>query len=340
MHRIQEPIPCPPSTVISDLVWGAETVRLGGERCGDNWPMTWGDDDLLYAALGDGYGFSRRPTNYTLAFATIRGTPPNHSARDLPSNIDTPVGWGSAGIKASGLLMVGGVLYLFVRNYVPPGRPASDWKHSRLAWSDDHGRTWTWAGWHFSDTFGCPEFVQFGPNYAGARDKYVYVVSQEGDSAYDLDPGIVLARVPKSRIPERSAYDFFAGTSAEGVPMWHRDIALRTPIFTDPKGTQRVSITYSRPLRRFFLVTAHGVPSGIPHTPALGVFDAPEPWGPWTTVYYRDDWAEEWMIHHKFPTKWMSADGLTMWLAFSGQYRDGGTNYCLLARKATLTLSR
>ena len=43
------------------------------------------------------------------------------------------------------------------------------------------------------------------------------------------------------------------------------------------------------------------------------------------------------MIHHKFPTAWMSADGHTMWLAFSGQYKPGGQDYCLLARKATLT---
>jgi hypothetical protein len=45
------------------------------------------------------------------------------------------------------------------------------------------------------------------------------------------------------------------------------------------------------------------------------------------------------MIHHKFPTPWMSADGLEMWLAFSGQYRPGGFDYCLLARKAVLTLA-
>jgi hypothetical protein len=59
------------------------------------------------------------------------------------------------------------------------------------------------------------------------------------------------------------------------------------------------------------------------HTAALGVFDAPEPWGPWTTVYYSDHWSvtdgrDCRTYHHKFPTKWMSPDGKSMWLLYSG----------------------
>jgi hypothetical protein len=293
-----------------------------------------GDDCLLYTAYGDGNGFGPRPDNYTLAFAVVAGTPPAHSARDLPSNIDTPVGWGKNGIKASGMLMVDGVLYLFVRNYVVNG----DWHHSRLAWSTDRGQTWTWADWHFAETFGCPEFVQFGPDYRDARDGYVYVVSQAGNDAYAFDPDIVLARVPKESVSHREAYEFFAGSDARESPLWSTDIRQCRPIFTDPQGTQRIAITHNRALRRYVLTTAHGDGSGETHTPALGVFDAPEPWGPWTTVYYSDCWAEGWMIHHKFPPAWMSQDGKTMWLVFSGRYRPGGNDYCLLARKATLTL--
>jgi hypothetical protein len=329
MTRAAPSIPYPPSRVIVNLTWDDEIVRLGGERAGDNWPMTWGDDGLLYTAYGDGNGFGPRAANYTLAFATVSGKPPTHSARDLPTDIDTPVGWGKEGIKASGLLMVDGVLYLFVRNYKVDG----DWRHARLAWSDDHGQTWTWAGWHFTETFGCPEFVQFGPDYRGTRDSYVYVISQDGDSAYAFDPDIVMARVPRGSVHRRDAYEFYAGASG-----WSPDIGQRQPIFTDPKGTQRIAITHNRALGRYILTMAHDDGSGATHTPALGVFDAPEPWGPWTTVYYSDCWAERWMIHHKFPTAWMSEDGREMWLAFSGQYRPGGDDYCLLACKATLTV--
>jgi hypothetical protein len=337
--------PYPPSETIVGLSWDDEVLRFGGERAGDNWPITWGDDGLLYTAYGDGNGFGPRDTNYTLAFATLSGTPPDVRASDLPMSIDPEVGWGKDGIKASGLLMVGGILYLFVRNY----KVAGNWRHSRLAWSGDHGRTWTWADWHFLTTFGCPEFVQFGPNYAGARDDYVYVVSQDGDSAYDFDPDIVLARVPRDHVAERAAYTFFAGMDERGGPRWDREIARRQPIFTDPRGTQRIGMTYNRALDRYFLTSAHRVSQdeasapgdgrGAPHTPALGVFDAPEPWGPWTTVYDSDTWADGWMIHHKFPTAWMGDDGRTMWLAFSGEYHPGGADYCLLTRRAVLSLA-
>jgi hypothetical protein len=145
--------------------------------------------------------------------------------------------------------------------------------------------------------------------------------------------------VPKAQVAQREAYGFYAGGEAD-APRWSPDMADRRPIFSDPKGVQRVGLTHNAALKRYLLVSAHRDGSGAVHTPALGVFDAPEPWGPWTTLYYSDTWSSDgWMIHHKFPTAWMSADGLTLWLAFSGQYRPGGRNYCLLARRATLTLA-
>jgi hypothetical protein len=108
-------------------------------------------------------------------------------------------GQGAAGRKASGLLMVEGVLYLWARNV----------NNSQLAWSTDHGSTWAWSDWKFTNSFGCPGFLNFGPNYAGARDGFVYVYSHDSDSAYTAADGMVLARVPKARIRERSAYEFF-----------------------------------------------------------------------------------------------------------------------------------
>ena len=212
--------PYPPSFVITGLVWDDEIVRLGGEWTGDNWPLAWGDDGLLYTSYADGNGFDEGPIYYTLAFATVSGVPPAHSAQEFRTESDVPVGWGKEGIKASGMLMAGGVLYLWVRNDIVDG----DWRHARLAQSTDRGHTWTWADWQFGGTFGCPEFVQYGPNYAGARDGYVYVVSQSGNSAYDFDPGVVMARVPVGQVMQREAYQFFAGLSASGEPIWSLDL--------------------------------------------------------------------------------------------------------------------
>src|SRR5581483_5022246 len=115
-----------------------------------------------------------------------------------------------AGVKASGMLMVGGVLYMLTRNA----------GNAQLAWSDNDGRDWGWADWKFTTSFGCPTFLNFGRNYAGSRDGFVYVYSHDSDSAYTPADRMVLARVPKDKLREKAAYEFFAGLDAEGRPTW------------------------------------------------------------------------------------------------------------------------
>ena len=88
------------------------------------------------------------------------------------------------------MLMVDGVLYLLVRNA----------GNSQLGLVGDRGKTWTWSDWKFTTSFGCPTFLNFGRNYAGARDDFVYVYSHDADSAYEPADRMVLARVPKERI--------------------------------------------------------------------------------------------------------------------------------------------
>jgi hypothetical protein len=262
----------------------------------------------------------------------MKGDPPAVVAEDILSNADTPGGGGPKGVKSSGLLMVDRVIWMFARNYIVDG----NYRHSRLAWSKDYEKTWTWADWHFSDTFGCPEFIQFGPNYKGARDGYVYVVSQANDDAYEYSPDVVMARVPKDKVADRNAYQFFAGLEAKGTPSWKSDIGARKPIFTDQRGVMRVSVEYNAALKRYIMTASHRVGQG-PHNPSLGVFEAPEPWGPWTTVYYDDHFAGNDRVYHlKFPSKWMSDDGKSMWLLYSGL---GGNNYAFILRKATLELA-
>ena len=161
--------PYPRSRAIVKLTWDPGVVRIGEgndgrDGVGDNWPITWGDDGDLYTSYGDGPGFNVMPRHFlTLGFAKIMGNPPDITAEDITSDADTPVGWGNKGIKSSGVLMVDRILYMFVRNNQVNG----DYRNSRLAWSRNYQKNWTWADGHFSDTFGSPEFVQFGPNYAG-----------------------------------------------------------------------------------------------------------------------------------------------------------------------------
>ena len=333
--------PYSPSKIITKLTWSPNVKKMKGYAHGDNWPIAWIDDGPQITAFCDGRGFTEQAPDLSLGFAEVFGDPPDFQAQNFKSTADTPVGWGSKGIKASDMIMVDGVLYMFVRNYQAPG--SEDFTNARLACSKDLGRTWNWAPWHFSDTFGCPAFVQFGKNYTGARDAYVYIASQANDSAYGYSPDIVMARVKKDSVMDRGRYTFIAGYDENGRPRWSPDISRRVPIFTDPKGTQRIALTHNAGIDRYILTTSHLTTNKqATHTAALGVFEAPEPWGPWSTVYYDDHWSTAQgkdcrTYHHRFPPKWTSTDGKTMYLLYSGLDCD---LYSFCVKQATLEVAR
>jgi hypothetical protein len=317
--------PCPPSPVIKTIEWAPVDTIIRRARGSDNWPLTWGDDDWLYTAYGDGNGFEPvLAEKLSLGLARVRGTPGDFKGENLRAPDVEQHGDGARGRKASGLLMVDGVLYLWARNAT----------NSQLAWSINHGATWSWADWRFTTSFGCPSFLNYGPNYAGARDSFVYVYSPDSDSAYDAADRMVLARVPKDRIRERDAYEFFRGFDQRQQPLWSRDLAGRGAVFSHAGRCYRSGITHHAALRRYLWVqilpqSRHA--QGPRFQGGFGVYDAPEPWGPWTTVFFTEDWDTGPGETASFPTKWISPDGRTLHLVFSG-------NDCFSVRAGKLIL--
>lgn len=140
--------------------------------------------------------------------------------------------------------MIDGVLYLWARNAA----------NAQLACSADHGATWTWADWKLTTSFGCPTFLNFGRNYEGARDEFVYVVSHDSDSAYQRADRMVLARVPKNRLREQAAYEFFQELDAQERPVWTKDVTRRGAVLTNPGRCFRSSVSYNAGLRRYLWV--------------------------------------------------------------------------------------
>ena len=314
--------PYPPSPVIQGFRWAPKETIVRKARGSDTWPMTWADDDALYTAFGDGQGFDPSvPEKLSLGFSRVVGSPEDFTGINIRSATGERKGGGAEGQKASGMLSVEGVLYLWVRNS----------GNSRLARSSDHARTWTWADWKFETSFGCPTFLNFGRDYAGARDGYAYVYSQDVDGAYQAANRMVLARVPKGRIADRAAYEFFGGPGEGGMPTWTRDIAGRKAVFDHPGGCYRSSVSYDPGLKRY--LWCQTLPGGDPRfRGGLGIYDAPEPWGPWSTAFFAETWDVGPGETSNFPTRWMSADGKTLHLVFSG-------DDFFSVRKASLTVA-
>ena len=177
--------PYPPSPVIKGLEWAPVSTILRQAKGSDNWPITWGDDGRLYTAYGDGWGFEPgAATKLSMGLGIISGDPDNFQGENLRAPTAERLGGGASGPKVSGLLMVDGVLYMLVRNT----------GNSQLAWSIDRGQTWTWSDWKFTTSFGYPTFLNFGQNYAKARDEYIYIYSPDSESAYQRVDRMVLAR--------------------------------------------------------------------------------------------------------------------------------------------------
>jgi CubicO group peptidase (beta-lactamase class C family) len=294
--------PYPQSPVIRKIGFDPVNTIVRSAIGSDNWPLTWGEDGELYTAYGDGWGFEPLiQTKLSLGLAKVSGTPPAIRGENIRSETGERTGDGARGAKASGMLMVDGILYMWVRNV----------GNSQLAWSEDHGRAWQ-CGFKLSDGFGAPAFLNYGRNYAGARDEYVYSYSQDGPSAYESYDGVALARVPRSRIRNREAYEFFVRLDENGRPVWTRDIARRGPVFSYPGHCERVDAVYFPALKRYLLAL------GYNHESGWGIYDAPQPWGPWTSAFHTARWDVPGTHGYRLPSKWMAADGRSMFLVFSG----------------------
>jgi hypothetical protein len=315
-------VPYPYSTEIAGFAIGGRSSMVSTAKGSDNWPITWGDDGNLYTAYGDGRGF--RPEvdrKLSLGLAEVSGSPPDVEGANIRSRSGEQLGASAAGKKASGMLMVDGVLYMWVRNANNAG------EQCQLAWSTDRAATWNWSPWHF-EAFGYCAFLNFGQDYAGSRNDFVYMYSPDTPSAYGETDRVVLTRVPKGQILDKAAYEFYAGLDSGGGPIWSPKIGDRRPVYEFTGGVNRLDVVYNPGMGRYLMTmrAADRLSAGNPVH--FSVYDAPEPWGPWTTVYYTNTFygqplrsesgrADGWGEAQRFPSKWIEPDGTELQLLCS-----------------------
>jgi CubicO group peptidase (beta-lactamase class C family) len=318
-YSYASPPPYPRSDVIRKVTFSPVKSIVRKAIGSDIWPMTWGEDNDLYTAWGDGKGFyPYTKEKYSLGISRIIGPPEDFRGINLPSP-STSTMQGKLGPKSSGLLMVDGTIYMWVRNT----------GNSTLVWSKDYAKTWTW-GFRLRKSFGSPTFLNFGKGYSGARDKYVYLYSQDGPSAYEAYDRVVLARVPKDRIPDRDSYQFYEGMDDRGNPVWTSDFDRRGAVFEYAGHCMRTDVVYNPGIKRYLMTVGYDFHGG------WGIYDAPEPWGPWTVAFHTSKWDIGNIHSYRIPSKWIDPNGTTMSLVFSG-YR-GETYDAFSVRKITFSL--
>ncbi|MCP4004879.1 MAG: DUF4185 domain-containing protein [bacterium] len=323
--------PLAPSSSIAGVAFDFSTHRKLAPGS-DNWPMTWSDDDHQYSAWGDGGGFdgTNSKGRVSLGFARIEGPPSDYRGFNQ---------WGGANAASSaefdgksyGILSVGGVLYA----WIGPGSGADSYREARLHRSTDKARTWTAADWSYvaADGVILPAILNYGKDNAAARDEFVYHYfiglqrfSEESKLGVQRPGEIFLARVPETRIFDAAShYEWFTGTDADGAPKWSSRMSEKRHVFFDRNGVGfSLSVSYNSGLKRYILCTEHT--SSFEGN--LGMFDAPEPWGPWTTVAYlnRRNGTEfgagskiaRQTFFWNFAPKWVTDDGKSFTLVFTG----------------------
>ncbi len=182
--------------------------------------------------------------------------------------------------KPASLLSVDGRLYF--AGYSPAANPTLGY----IAYSDDHGQTWTEApGSHWSETnkFRIMMFINMGQDYALNRDGYAYALGFSGEAGLE-EGSLYLARVPAQSIADYSAYEYFSRLDA-ATPQWSASQADAVPLenlFTVGQG----SAMYHEGTDRYLFLTSAAeyaaASNGLFGYGAL--FEAPQPWGPWRKV--------------------------------------------------------
>ncbi len=345
------PAPYPASPVIKglELDWSTHQRFAPGS---DNFQLTWADDGHLYGAWGDGGGFggTNGKGRVGLGIARIEGSPNQIQGFNVwggfqPENPATFDG------KSWGMLSLNKTLYMWLVPDKPKGKNyRNHYEYIELAASQDHGANWIKAPWRFTqkERISIPTFLNFGKDYADIPNSwahYVYsyfiepqniTMEHQGPRGVGLivhKPGrIYLARVPANQLLKgKSSYQFFTGIDSEGHPEWG-ELQEKRPVFEDPNGVGWcMSACYHPTLKRILLCTEHHQSSRS----ILGLFDAPTPWGPWTTVEYFNDrdsfgaqrpgsdlpWRPN-VFFAAFPSKWLKGVHFTMNFTGAGAGKD------------------
>jgi hypothetical protein len=348
-----EHCPFPPSSTLVGICF---TGARSDYHCGDTWYPCWASDGNLYSPWTDGAtdgvrsssgGGEKAHTGNAVLIGdnplklTIHNTALPQPASALPYQ----------GRYPCGSLVYNGVWYYGTYCLGPAGSVVHE--GFRYNWpvlgpmpgfriSTDYGKTWTPSPLAPDQPLfpeprqfmgpvrmGCPHFVDFGRNMRHSPDGKAYLVGM-GAEEHDPQPRyanlswitadqVYLARVVPSieNINDIRKYEFFAGHDAAGKPLWSGDFVRVRPLLDWNNNMGCATVTYDAPLRKYLMCVTDGWPTcGKMNSYIL---EADQLTGPWRLVVYMKDFGQQGYFLN-FPSKFISADGRTLWLCYSANF--------------------
>lgn len=344
----------------SELLKGIRLLGIkSGFHVADTWYPTWAEDDRLYSPYTDGR-CPRLDGSYetsgsggetaTTGQAVIEGNDPLHlTVYSLGLSKASPEPY--QGRYPCGSLIYNKIWYYGTYCLAPAG--SAQYGDSTFNWpwmgpfvgfrySTDYGRTWTDtpltpAKPLFGETgingypvkIGSPHFVDFGKNMQYSPDGKAYIVAHGAtvnnnpyrfyNVSWITGDQIYLIRVTPSveNINNISAYEFYCGKDSKGNPVWTNDFNRIKPLVEWDNNMGCVTITYNAPLKKFLMCVTDGGNTCARMNTYILESDKLE--GEWKIVTYLRNFGEQ-AYFVNIPSKFISKDGKTAWLLYSGNF--------------------
>ena len=335
---------------------------------GDTWPTAWLADGSQLSACGD----RSIPVVSPMSLFRVDGTPASGTPNGgdeftttpmtgpLPvdpavfcADVPVPPGGRPASVKPTTLLSVDGQVYWGIACMTYGDEPRFERQHNYHAWIakalNPEGDRWNFSATpaaFFTGKLAAPMLLQYGKDNALAFDNYIYAhfpcasdfgtTSGRAESFWNNNDAILLGRVPKDRVLERSSWQFWAGNGGDGDGdgdgVWSFNETEAVSIMNYSLMIGMNQVTYHPGSGRLLMANFgfidlngqprpwHTHPDLDHHRTQLTLLEAEKPWGPFR-IFHRDD---SWQSPDKsgggycpiIPAKWLTAT--TAWVV-SGQ---------------------
>jgi hypothetical protein len=299
------------------------TGRFVNYTTADTWYPSWAADGCLYSpytdgavegvlSISDGDWKQQGVENTTTGQAVILGDDPlKLEIRSLGAEKANAAPY--RGRYPCGSLVYNGVWYYGTYCLGPES----------LVEREGYPYNWPWlgpfVGFRISRDLGkswedCPRSPAdpiFGENGLEGR-RFAYNSWITGDEIY------LIRLIPDPEtINDKNAYEFYGGSDASGRALWTRDFSGIRPLLRWKDHMGCVTMTYNAPLGKYLLcVTDGGKTRGYKHTYLL---ESDRIEGPWKMVRYFSRFGEA-AYFVNIPSKFISGDGLTLWLCYSANF--------------------
>lgn len=354
--------PFPPSADFAGLLFTGRHAEYTGA---DTWYPSWAADGHLYSPWTDGrvgdLSSGSGGRDATTGHAKIVGDDPL-KLQVLDTGIYRSDPSPYAGRYPCGSLVHDGVWYYGTYCLHPSGKVPHngiDYNWPWLGpfvgfrWSTDLGKTWTQtpctpAQPLFGESalngepvkIGAPHFVDFGRDMEHAPGGQAHLVAHGasdganrrfGFNSWITGDEIYLARVPPSiaNMNDASKYEFFAGRDEGGADRWTARLADARPIAAWRDHMGCVTMTWIAPLKRYVMCVTDGGNTVAQYDTYL--LESSSLTGPWKLLAYLRHFGEQ-SYFVNIPSKFVGADGRTLWLCYAANFSLGWNNVRWSAR--------